>query len=426
MHTIDYQYLRPQKAEDLKLQHTTPFARRDRLDYWHGENATVLPMRFTDAYNWIGHGGVLDQKGNYVDLSATHGMVTKGYPVDNVRFQDKKVVYCGYFVFHWGHFLVDVVSRLWYFLRNDPSIDSYVFIVPEGTHPNIQGNYKEFFTLLNIWDRLEFVNTPTTYREVIVPELGFQRKQYYSPLYVDIFDTVAENIQIDPSWKPLKKLYFSRSQLKKATAVEFGFETFDNFFEKNGYTVLYPETLSLSRMIYYIRNAETVASVSGSLPHNMLFGRHGQKLEILERCVFNNDWQVCVNIMRQLHTTYIDGNLSLYTVPMTGPFMAGYNSIAQRFAADHQYLAPDAQYCSEQYHRNCLKKYMHAYQDLFRYRWFLEDYLIATVDYHYEAYLDGAHFFEDYISGRKPFLWHHYFEFHYWKQFIKRILKRFR
>ena len=361
-----------------------------------------------------------------MEISATHSMVTKGYPVDGTPYQDKKVVYCGYFVFHWGHFLVDVVSRLWYFLQNDPSVDRYVFILPEGSQADIRGNYKEFFTLLNIWDRLEFINTPTTYREVIVPEPGFQRKQYYSPLYIDVFDAVAENIQVDPSWIPLKKLYFSRSRLKKARAVEFGFDAFDNFFEKNGYTVLYPETLSLSKMIFYIRNADTIASVSGSLPHNMLFGKQNQKLEILERCVFNNDWQVCVNIMRQLHTTYIDGNLSLYTVPMTGPFMAGFNEPAQRFAADHQYLAPDARFCSKNHFRRCFQKYMHAYQDNFGYRWFLEDYLIPVVDYHYEAYLDGAQFFDAYMRRSKPFRWHHYFEFHYWKQFIKHILKHFR
>ena len=27
------------------------------------------------------------------------------------------------------------------------------------------------------------------------------------------------------------------------------------------------------------------------------------------------------------------------------------------------------------------------------------------------------------LDGKKPFLWHHYFELHYFKQFVKRILK---
>ena len=31
-------------------------------------------------------------------------------------------------------------------------------------------------------------------------------------------------------------------------------------------------------------------------------------------------------------------------------------------------------------------------------------------------------FFGDYLDGKRPFRWHHYFELHYFKQFVKRIL----
>ena len=32
--------------------------------------------------------------------------------------------------------------------------------------------------------------------------------------------------------------------------------------------------------------------------------------------------------------------------------------------------------------------------------------------------------FEPYLSGQQSFLWHHYFELHYWKGFLKRVLKK--
>ena len=31
-------------------------------------------------------------------------------------------------------------------------------------------------------------------------------------------------------------------------------------------------------------------------------------------------------------------------------------------------------------------------------------------------------FFGDFLDGKRPFRWHHYFELHYFKQFVKRIL----
>ena len=54
---------------------------------------------------------------------------------------------------------------------------------------------------------------------------------------------------------------------------------------------------------------------------------------------------------------------------------------------------------------------------------FMEPYLIPEMDYHLEAYEYGAQFYKEYLNGSRPFLWHHYFEVHYWKQFVKRILK---
>ena len=87
--------------------------------------------------------------------------------------------------------------------------------------------------------------------------------------------------------------------LPRHKEVDFGFEALDDFFRKNGYAVVYPERVPLTQMIRYIRNADTVATVSGTLPQNMLFGKQGQKLTILERCAFIDDWQPPVNRIKE-------------------------------------------------------------------------------------------------------------------------------
>ncbi len=424
MSTVDYRYLRPQKAEKLRQMHNIPYEKCDSPAVWAGRHAAILPLRTSDAYGWTGNGGVVDQNGQYVELSATYSFVSGAYTFENAVFRDERVVYCGYLVSHWGHFLVDAVNRLWYFLENDTAVDKYVFILKENEEREVRGNYKEFLTLLGIWDKIEFINTPTIFREVIVPESGFQRGIRYTPKYLKVFDTVAENITVDPSWKAIDKIYWSRSKLSRAAEYEFGFDTADHYFEKNGYVVMYPETISLSEMIFYIRNAKTIATVSGSLAHNLLFGKQGQKLEILERCALIVDWQIYVNLMKELNVTYIDGHLSLYPVPMVGPFIMGYTDCMEKFSADNGYLPPDDHYISKKHYHRCFSRYMKSYQKSQRYHWFIQDYLINEMDYHAEAYEYSRTFFEEYLNGSRPFLWHHYFEFHYWKQFIKRILRR--
>jgi len=144
----------------------------------------------------------------------------------------------------------------------------------------------------------------------------------------------------------------------------------------------------------------------------------------VERCVLNNDFQTNVNRMRQLQVTYIDANIPVYTVDMVGPFIMGYNDLLERFATDNGYVAPKAEFTTPAYFKKCFVSYMKSYQDLYRYNWFMDDWYAEHADYLHEAYLAGRRYFGDYLDGKRPFRWHHYFELHYFKQFVKRLLRR--
>lgn len=424
MYSVNYNYLRPEKAKILRKWCDAPLAACNEPEIWQGSHATILPLRRLQSDNLLfGRGGVVDADGNYVALSKIQGRVQGTYPFENAEYRDEKVVYCGYLVHHWGHFLIEGVTRLWYFLENDPTIDKYVFFLGENEKREITGNFREFLELLGIWGKLEIINRPTTYREVIVPELGIHVLQSYAPKQLKVYNTIAEHVVTDPSWETPKKIYFSRSQFKKAQQFEFGFDLLDNFFSKNGYTILYPETISLSRLIHYIRHAEVVATLSGTLSHNMLFAAQGQKLEIIERQVISDDDQSGINRMKELDVTYVDTNVPLYPIDCTGPYIMGYTPELQRFAQDHGYAAPDPAYLTEKHNKACFVKYMKAYIDVYNYNWFMADWYGPFADSLYEGYRAGHQYFADYLERRKPYRWYHYFQFHYWKQFIKRLLK---
>ncbi len=420
---IDYTYLRPKKAEALKKWYDAPVEIRQEPAIWQGEQATILPLRRDPSFGLLfGKGGVVDCQGQYVDLSAIPGRVQDAYPFQAPDCREETVVYCGYMVNHWGHFLIEGVTRLWYFLEQDASVDKYVFFLDEGEQRQIQGNYREFFQLLGIWDKLEFINRPTTFRRVIVPELGIHMRQGYTPKLLGVFDRIAENVRPQPDWETPEKIYFSRSQFQKGQPFEFGFDALDNFFAKNGYTILYPEKVPLSRMIHYIRSCQVVATLSGSLPHNMLFGRSGQKVEIIERLVISDDNQTDVNRMRDLDVVYVDANIPVYTIDFVGPFIMGCTPELQRFAQDRGYQPPDDRYLTKKHYKSCFVRYIKSYQDLYRYNWFQDDWYGPFADSLYEGFQAGHQFFGDYLDGKRPFLWHHYFELHYWKQFVKRLL----
>lgn len=420
---VDYRYLRPKKAAALQQWYDEPLAVRQELKLWQGDRAAILPLR-SDPALLFGQGGVVDQEGNYVELSGLPLRIEGGYPFENAPYRDEKVVYCGYLIAHWGHFLVEAVARLWYFLEQDPTVDKYVFFLKEGENRQITGNYREFLELLGIWDKLEFITVPTVYRQVIVPELSFRCRSYYSPQFLAIFDTVASHAPALPAEELAERIYFSRSQLKKGNGNEFGMEVLDDFYRRNGYHLLYPERVPLSKMIGLIRATKVIATVSGSLPHNALFAKPGQNLVILERCVPNNDFQVCVNRIRQLHATYIDANIALYPVDMVGPFIMGYTPQLEAYAQEGGMVPPSSELTSQVYLDRCFKSYMRAYQRLYRYQWFMADWYAGCADYLLEAYQQGEALFAPYLTGSRPFLPEHYFQWHYWKQFVKRILRK--
>lgn len=425
MYHLEDRYLRPKKAQWLRRMYHTPFPCREDLQIWQGDHATILPLReIPNEGVLFGRGGVVDKDGAYVPLSGIETRIMGDYPVENPVYRDEKVVYCGYLVNHWGHFLVEAVTRLWYVLENDPTVDKYVFFLEEGVSREIKGNYRRFFQLLNIWDKLELISVPTTFREVIVPEIAFRCMQWYSPKFLAIFDAVAEHITVDPQWPRPEKIFFTRSQFAKGNQLDFGTQGLDNYFQRNGFLVVAPETLSLDQMIFYIRGAREVATISGSVQHNMLFACNGQTLDILERLVINIDYQVSINQMRQLNATYIDANYHLYTIDTAGPLIVGYNHWLEDFTRDRGMLPPEPPFTTDKYRIRCFKQYMASYRDNYRYRWHMEPWYPEIADSLYEAYQDNYPYFQDYLDGKRPIFPEQYFQLHYIKQFIKRLIGR--
>ena len=191
---VEYKYLRPKKADHLRKWHEDGFEKIKELKCDSYIDAVILPIKKqNDDGMQFGLGGVVDSQGVYVESSSIEKRVGGAYPYSVSRVENSKVVYCGYWVKHWGHFLIEAVARIWYFLENDNSVDKYVFVSEENGSTELFGNYLEFFELLGVADKLQIINRPVKYREVLVPELSYSRKYYYHDKYKEVFDRIAEN-----------------------------------------------------------------------------------------------------------------------------------------------------------------------------------------------------------------------------------------
>ena len=404
---IDYSYLRPQKAEMVKDFHRRILERKDNLKVDKYQNATILPLRKDDKERVVwGFGGVIDSDGEYIEESGIAGIISCGYSFENRDVIDKTVVYCGYFRKHWGEFIAYCLPRLWYALEDDPDIQEYVFFTDENTPFELSGNFKLLIERLGILDKVSIISAPTTYKCVIVPEVSYIQSEYYSDKYLDIFDLIHHNIN-KVNIEKAQKIFLTRSQWKKSTLFEFGVDMLDNFFSKNGYKVISPENITLDEMIAYMDNADIIACISGTLPHNLLFAQEqaqSKQLVIFERNALFNFFQPDTDKMLNCNITYADANISLYPVLLSnGPFIFAWNEYLKRFANDNDMKAPDDCFLKEANKQQLLKKYMRACRLEYHMSLYMPEWMQKYTNVIFEAYYEGEEFFGAYLKEQKPF-----------------------
>ena len=424
---ITYDYLRPKKADALKKWHEREFPKKAELGCQTYDNATILPIkRVENETLQFGHGGVLTEKGEYVASSGIQGRIGGAYLFSETNFSEEAVIYCGYLVPQWGHFLIEGVSRLWIALEKQEAIDGFVFVVKEGESTQLSGNYREFLELLGILNRVTVINRPTRYRKVVVPELGYSRTHYYSTQYCDLFQKVVEAALKRPSPSDCAtRVFLSRSQFSKARTAEAGLNLLDNFFATNGFRILFPEQLSLTELIWYIQKAEVCAAESGTVPHNFLFAQQNTKCIICERQAVPNEIQANIDIIAGLNSIYIDGQYTIYPVSAGyGPYFLAYNSYFMQFAEDYHLDAPDRNYCDEACLRRSLRQYMKVYKNTYGYGWGMEWWMLMYSDVIFEAYMDSKKILGEYLSMKKPFMLKHFFSINYIKQRLKQFLRK--
>lgn len=349
---MEYSYLYEFNKERYKRIAEREFPCKEKLSEEIVENGFLLPNRYAPQ-RLFGHGGVLDAEQNYVKSSEMNAYAKyaftpgdadekeiymgEGYAVENsdVPYLEEDVVYLGYINNHWGHFLLDATARLYYFIQNEEKPYKYAYVVNEGQEYIPGTSIRRFLELLGIADKVIFISQVTRCRTIIVPEPGYMINGYYSQEFLQVFDRVADRVDC-LAFPTYEKVYYSRAAFKKAQGSEVGEELLLELFEKNDFTIISPEQYTLDEQIAIIRNTEFLAGMAGTLPHNLLFAKPGQKMLILNKTHNLNMAQMDINRMRQVNVTYVDAYLAKFPVfSGEGPFLLEYSEELDCYARDH-------------------------------------------------------------------------------------------
>ena len=355
-------YVYPSKAKYI-AQARDRFVNRDTSVVEEYDNALVLPALLSNECDTShGYGGVLDSKGNYVELSKTKGRVSGKYECDEYDTIDEKVVYCGFLNKVWGHFLTEVVSRLWYVLKNDDTIDSYIFIDEINGNKSFNGNYLEFLKILGIDDKVKVINKPTKFSTVVVPEEGLVYDEYYTDEFVKMYDYINKKGLSKYNGPTYDKVFFSKRKCEISIYSNLNEKFIDKFFKKNGYQIIYPERLSLVDTIGVMQNAKYFCGLSSSLIHNQLFGHTNQTTICIEKQAFYNPYQIMVANITKCKTVFIDACRSIFAVNSAGPFIFDYTNYLNKYVKDNGLIPSKPM--SELKFKRVFKKYIIHYFNL--------------------------------------------------------------
>lgn len=336
MDICNYKYMDNLFLEEYKMMEGRNVYSKEKLRVEKIDNAIILPYKVAGSKKCA---GVIKDNSSYIELSAFEALSpvdswAGGYTPDDIpEYIDEKVMYMGRYWKQWGHFIMDLVSRLWYAME----IDKTIKIVYDG-ESDMSGVYAEFMRLAGIEaSRLIRINKPTRFSSVIVPECSYNPGIKYTDAFKRIFDTVSENATMENNFgnKYLdRKIYFTRTGIKTPTPIELGERDIEKQFAGNGYLIISPEKHSLVEQIAMIRQAKEIACVAGTLPHNMIFGKDGSSLTIVRKTNKPNYRQADVNNMRGLKVTQVDAHISPMPVGASGPFILDINDNFRAFFQD--------------------------------------------------------------------------------------------
>ena len=195
-------YMDPESVNTYKMNNKKNFLLDRPLKTEIIEQGVILPSkedtRSKDKKLWAA-GGVINTAGEFVPLSEL-GTLWGGvyhYDLNDEDRMDEDVLFMGPFIAHWGHFICDEISRLWYYAKHPDKNLKIVYCSwlfgQDISEFNIYGNYLELLNLIGIKDsQLINITKPTRFRKIIIPEISFVPRQYYTEEYLSLIKTVVQ------------------------------------------------------------------------------------------------------------------------------------------------------------------------------------------------------------------------------------------
>ncbi|MCF7971120.1 MAG: glycosyltransferase family 61 protein [Methylococcaceae bacterium] len=255
----------------------------------------------------------------YTDHSALPCYPDFSNSISKIRVIDGTVIYLGTFIFHYGHFILESISRI----KEGLSVNGVKFAFHIQSHFNREkvllrlksGYWMDYFNALNIdINEIIFIDEPILFENIKISSqsLILSYKNCYisnearlSGRYIN--DIMKNNYNGDFKISS-EKIYLSRASTPTSKRKLINEVIVENYFFQKGFKIVRPEELSSEYEKHFIlSNAKIIAGVPGSGLLNTFFVPEGSITIALEQSEIPS---VALNHQIQVdfscgHSTYV-------------------------------------------------------------------------------------------------------------------------
>ena len=249
-------------------------------EYYSYNDVLYYPARRSPFIN----GGLYTARGELINASALfrgyarNEQITKPLAITSTTHNLKKIkplhesyVYIGPIINHYGHFLTECISRLWYIIKNTQKDTLLLF----HGNPNVfKVDYiKSFFDLLNIdRKRLIILDRPALLSNVVIPYPSMSnRAEIYQIHKLSTQIAATNSLAGRKIQKTAQPLYLSRKSLGRRQRKNVNERELEKHLLDNKIRVIDPQTLDLNQQIYLFNKHKIIIGSIGSAHHNSLF-----------------------------------------------------------------------------------------------------------------------------------------------------------
>ncbi|GLB62016.1 glycosyltransferase family 61 protein [Cytobacillus sp. NCCP-133] len=230
-------------------------------------NAPTRNLQFNERLNQftlkVNHVKPIYLKGNYIYLS---GEISRGF----------------------GHFLLEVVSRLW--ITNFMDISKVKFIM----NPEDKESWQlEILKAIGINKKqIVYLHNPVRCERLYIPVQSFALRKYTSTFALQTWKRIGDFYDRGSGFE---KIYVSRSKLRNNRRNLINEKAVERIFSQNGFKIIHPQEMKMAEQINLFRNAKVIAGPSGSAMYNSVFRKKQARIIVLASQKFFKMSDILIN-----------------------------------------------------------------------------------------------------------------------------------